>query len=71
LDQQGIDKIFAPCSKFDGYPFDAKKETKYEDGLSYELWIGLWQKAFCENPKRAYKFLVYTGYIGGKMKDVI
>jgi hypothetical protein len=39
--------------------------------LTYELWIGLWQKAFCENPKRAFKFLVYTGYIGGKMKDVI
>jgi hypothetical protein len=35
------------------------------------MWVGLWQKVFCEKPKRAYKFLVYTGYVGGQMIDVI
>ena len=68
---QGIEKVFAPCLVSDGLPFDARKETQFDDGLTFELWVGLWQKAFCEKPKRAYKFLIYTGYIGGEMKDVI
>ena len=71
LDAQAIEKVFATCSTQDGLPFDAKRETRYDGGVSYELWIGLWQKAFCENPRRAFKFLVYTGFIGGQMKDVI
>lgn len=65
LDTQAIEKVFATCSSSDGLPFDAKRETRYDGGVSYELWIGLWQKAFCENPRRAFKFLVYTGFIGG------
>ena len=71
LDQQGIEKVFATCLVEDGYPFDAKFETQFDSGLTFELWVGLWQKAFCERPKRAYKFLVYTGFIGGMMKEVI
>ena len=27
LDQQGIEKVFATCSKDEGLPFDAKNET--------------------------------------------
>jgi hypothetical protein len=57
--------VFATCLAGDGLPFDARKETQFDDGLSLELWIGLWQKAFCEKPKRAFKFLIYTGFIGG------
>ena len=71
LDTQAIEKVFATCIASDGLPFDAKRETRYTNGVSYELWIGLWQKAFCENPRRAFKFLVYTGFIGGHMNDVI
>lgn len=66
-----IEKVFATCSTSDGLPFDARRETRYANGVSYELWIGLWQKAFCENPRRAFKFLVYTGFVGGQMCDVI
>jgi GTPase SAR1 family protein len=71
LDQQGLEKVFSTCSKSDGFPFDAKKETQFQNGLTLELWIGLWQKVFCEKPKQAFKFLVYTGFIGGQMKDVV
>lgn len=71
LDQQGIEKVFATCGKDEGLPFDAKLETQFDSGLTLELWVGLWQKAFYEKPKRAYKFLVYTGYIGGQMIDVV
>lgn len=65
LDQAGIEKVFATCSPSEGLPFDARKETQYEGGVTLELWIALWQKSFIENPKQAYKFMVYTGYIGG------
>jgi len=51
LDQQGLEKVFATCSTSDGLPFDARKETQFESGLTFELWIGLWQKVFCEKPK--------------------
>lgn len=71
LDQQGIEKVFSTCATADGLPFDARKETQFDSGLTLELWIGLWQKVFCEKPKQAFKFLVYTGFIGGQMKDVI
>ena len=71
LDQQGIEKVFATCSKDEGLPFDARTETQFDNGLTFEMWVGLWQKVFSENPKRAYKFLVYTGYIGGQMSDVV
>lgn len=71
LNEQGIEKVFAPCPPADGFPFDAKKEAQFDNGLTLDIWIGLWQKAFCENPKQAYKFLMYTGYTGGQMKSVI
>ena len=71
MDQQGIEKVFATCSKDEGLPFDAKNETQFDNGLTVEMWVGLWQKVFCERPKKAYKFLVYTGYIGGQMIDVV
>ena len=64
IDAQGIEKVFAPCRPEDGLPFDAKIDTEYAKGISLPLWVGLWQKAFSENPPRAFRFLVYTGYIG-------
>ena len=71
LDKQGIDKIFKTCNHDDGLPFHAESESEFTTGMLLELWIGLWQKAFCERPKIAFKFLVYTGYIDGYLKDVI
>lgn len=71
LDQNGIDKVFGTCLASDGLPFDAKVETQFGTGLTLELWIGLWQKVFFEKPKVAFKFLVYTGFIGGQLNDVI
>jgi len=64
IDAHGIEKVFAPCRPEDGLPFDAKLDTEYTKGISLSSWIGLWQKAFSENPPRAFRFLVYTGYIG-------
>jgi len=64
IDAQGIEKVFAPCRPEDGLPFDAKTDTEYNKGISFPQWVGLWQKAFSENPARAFRFLVYTGYIG-------
>jgi hypothetical protein len=63
--------VFYTCSSTDGVLFDPVKETQFDNGLTLELWIGLWQKAFCERPKLAFKFLIYTGFVGGEMKDVI
>lgn len=71
LDLQGFEKIFATCHPEDGLPFDPKSETQFDGGLSCELWIGLWQKLFCERPKIAFKFLVYTGFNEGSLKEVI
>jgi hypothetical protein len=71
LDQQAIDKIFSTCIPDDGQLFNAQEETQFENYLSCELWIGLWQKAFCENPKVAFRFLIYIGYRGGFLKNVI
>jgi len=51
--------------------FDARVETEYNNGVDFDHWIGLWQKAFCERPKQAFKFLVYTGFQHGNMKEVI
>ena len=50
-----------------GIPFDAWREAHCEEvagvsGVSYDLWVGLWQKSFCENPILAFKFLTYTGF---------
>ena len=40
------------------------------NGVSYDLWVGLWQKAFCENPIQTFHFLTYVGFTG-KMSQVI
>jgi hypothetical protein len=71
LDEKGITEIFTTCPPADGLPFDAKRETEFENGLTFELWVGLWQKVFCEKPKQAFKFLLYTGYSEGTLKNVI
>ena len=51
LDLQGIEKVFATCPPAFGLPFDAVRETQFDHGLSFELWVGLWQKVFCEKPR--------------------
>jgi hypothetical protein len=42
----GMEKIFA--TTVDGVPWKVKSETVYEQntGVSYDNWIGLWQKYF-------------------------
>ena len=34
----------------------------YEQGLTLQNWIGLWQKLFNEDTLEAFKNLVYLGY---------
>jgi len=63
-----MEKIFATTER--GMPWRTKFETHYENGVSYEHWLGLWQKLFSNDPKEAFKNLVYIGYCG-KMKDAV
>jgi hypothetical protein len=39
-----MEKIFATTEK--GVPWRTKLETVYENGVTYEHWLGLWQKIF-------------------------
>jgi hypothetical protein len=68
LDEGGLDKIFATTEI--GIPWRVKSETVYENGITYDIWIALWQKFFSQNPKEAFKNLVYIGYCG-RFKDAI
>ena len=77
LDHHAIEKIFQPCPPHDGMPFDPRADVRCEESsssvqyaITFDIWIALWQKSFCENPWRAFKFLVYTGFVG-RMRDVI
>lgn len=38
--------------------------------MTFEVWIGLWQKYFSEDPKKAFASLVYIGYCS-KMNEAI
>ena len=44
LEESGMDKIFATTEK--GIPWRVKMETFYENGVTYDLWLALWQKSF-------------------------
>ena len=68
LDIRGMEKIFATTEK--GIPWKVHLETQYDNGVTYDIWIGLWQKLFSLNTKEAFKNLVYIGYCG-RMKDAI
>lgn len=68
LDIGGMEKIFATTEK--GIPWKVNLETQYDNGVSFDIWIGLWQKEFSFSPKGAFKNLVYIGYCG-RMKDAI
>ena len=63
-----MEKIFATTEK--GVPWRVKQETMYDNGITYEIWLALWQKFFSLNPKDAFKNLVYIGYCG-TFKDAI
>jgi hypothetical protein len=63
-----MEKIFATTEK--GIPWKVNLETHYDSGVTFDIWIGLWQKSFSLNPKEAFKNLVYIGYCG-RMKDAI
>ncbi len=65
---QGLDRIFATCEN--GIPWKVKGETKYDNGITLEGWLGLWVKAFTLNPKEGFKYLVQLGYCG-RMKDAV
>lgn len=78
LELTGINDIFATIET--GCPWNIEREVSMESsnvpggqnsvGMSLESWIGLWVKFFLEDPKLAFKHLVYIGYVG-KMKDVL
>ena len=77
LDHHAIEKIFHPCPPHDGMPFDPNTDVRCEETgpgasyfLTFDVWLALWQKAFCENAWRAFKFLYYTGFVG-QLKDVV
>ena len=63
-----MDRIFATTEK--GVPWRVKLETVYENGVTYEIWLALWQKFFSLNPREAFKYLVYIGYCG-RFRDAI
>jgi hypothetical protein len=55
----------------EGVPWRVRQETEYSGGgVSFENWIGLWQKYINLDIKAAFKSLVYVGYCG-KMKDAV
>lgn len=64
----GLERIFATTEK--GVPWKVSQETVYDNGVTYDVWVGLWQKFFCLNTKEAFKNLVYIGYCA-RMKDAI
>ena len=68
LEENGLERIFATTEK--GIPWKVKAETQYDNGISFEIWIALWQKFFSLNPKEAFKNLVYIGYCA-RFKDAI
>lgn len=64
-----------------GAPWQISQETLMESspsdqndskkvGISVENWIGLWLKYFNQNPKQAFRDLIYVGYCA-QMKDAI
>lgn len=42
LEESGMEKIFATTET--GLPWKVKQETHYNNGVSFETWIALWQK---------------------------
>lgn len=68
LDEAGMEMIFSTTEW--GIPWKVKTETHYDSGVTFDIWIGLWQKFFSQNPKEAFKNLVYIGYCG-QFKDAI
>jgi hypothetical protein len=63
-----MERIFATTEK--GVPWRVKFETVYENGITYDIWLALWQKFFSLNPKEAFKNLVYIGYCG-RFRDAV
>jgi len=68
LEESGMERIFATTEL--GMPWRARYETKYENGVTFDIWIALWQRFMSECPKEAFKNLVYIGYCA-RMKDAI
>ncbi len=68
LNLSGMEKIFA--TTVDGVPWKVKSETVYDSGVTFDNWIGLWQKYFNLHTVEAFKNFVYIGYCG-RMKDAI
>lgn len=69
LDVQGVERIFQPCNEIP--PFEPKKCVNVgPHGLTYDQWVGLWHMAFMRDTKKAFRCLIYTGYVG-RLADVI
>lgn len=63
-----MEKVFFTIAK--GIPWKVSLETQYDNGVTFDIWIGLWQKFFSLNTKEAFKYFVYIGYCG-RMKDAV
>ncbi len=68
LEEAGIERIFATMEE--GVPWKVRLETQYQGGITFEGWIGLWQKYFSHKTHEAFESLLYIGYCG-KLKDTI
>ena len=60
LDEFGLEKIFATTER--GVPWRVKLETVYVNGITYDIWLALWQKFFSHNPKEAFKNFLFCVY---------
>jgi hypothetical protein len=68
LEEVGLEKIFATLEK--GIPWKVKSHTLFDQGITFDNWLGLWHKYFSESPREAFTSLVYVGY-GGKLRNVV
>jgi len=68
LEESGMERIFA--TKEEGIPWRVRMETVYDNGVTFDGWLALWQKYFSHQPREAYESLLYIGYCG-KMRDAV
>ncbi len=69
LTEKDMERIFATLEN--NIPWKVKSETMYEDGLTYENWIALWQMHISSNTIETFKNLIQIGYYCGKIRDSI
>ena len=66
--EKDMERIFATIEN--NIPWKVTNETLYEDGLTYDNWIALWQMHISSNTIETFKNLIQIGYCG-KIRDSI